>query len=151
MLTCIAKLLLLAAGAYISGSDLTPSTCLDFCASKNFHLAGLESGNQCYCSQELYNGANVGPHGTNLTSKHNDGCNVSSAGDSTSNGGGYNHLLVFESIVFPEPSVAKAKDGDYLGCYADDVTKRLLPAYGTGTKVTNDVCVAKCQSAGYDL
>jgi hypothetical protein len=142
---------LLTAGAYISGSDLTPSTCLDFCTSKNFHLAGIESGNQCYCSQELYNGATVGAHGTNLTAKHNDGCNVSSAGDSTSNGGGYNHLLVFESIVYDAPTVAKTEDGDYLGCYADNVGQRLLPAYGTGSKVRNDACVAKCQALGHDL
>lgn len=139
------------AGDYTSGSSLTVASCLKYCASKSFHLAGIENGNQCYCSQELYNGAVVGAHGANLTSKNNDGCNVSSAGNKASNGGGNNHLLVFQSKVFPEPSVANVTNASHVGCFADDVNSRLLPQFATVTGLTNEACVASCQSSGYDL
>jgi hypothetical protein len=135
----------------MSNSKVTPTTCVNYCDAGQWHLAGIENGNQCFCAQ-TGNGIEIGPNGRNLTTQKNDGCTTPSVGDAKSNGGGPNHLLLFESKRWAVPTIANVSGATFKGCYADDVNKRLLPHYyNFGGEVSNAACVAGCKADGYDL
>ncbi|KAI0760779.1 WSC-domain-containing protein [Fomes fomentarius] len=44
-------------GASMTSPGMTRAACVDFCASKNFTLAGVEFSDECYCDNEMRNGA----------------------------------------------------------------------------------------------
>lgn len=91
------------------------------------------------------------PGGRNLSAQNNDGCTTHSAGDAGSNGGGPNHLLLFESKRWAEPVIANVSGAQFKSCYAHDVNSRLLPHYAELEDISNKACVAACKSDGYDL
>lgn len=122
----------LAPGAHRTSAHTTIGGCLKFCDDNKFHYAGLENGNECYCANELTNGGEVGPNGADISLHRNDGCTVRASGNHDQNGGGPNHLLLFASLLRPEPQVAQVDGAEFLGCYLDNVNDRLLPYFAQG-------------------
>ena len=49
---------------------MTKSVCADFCASKGFKLAGVEFSDECYCDNQVRNGASETTITWNLCSNH---------------------------------------------------------------------------------
>jgi WSC domain len=65
---------------------LTVDKCINLCSGKNFKYAGLEAGNQCFCSNS-YNGL--------PTNSNQERCSASCAGDSSQICGGSWALSVY--------------------------------------------------------
>ena len=61
-------------GAITTSPNMTRATCVEFCASKGFALAGVEFADECYCDDALRNGA------TNATVSWNE-CTTRCAGN----------------------------------------------------------------------
>lgn len=136
---------------YLSSNSMTIATCLNYCQGQGQKLAGLENSNQCFCGPQLDNGAKIQvPASGNLASSK---CTSNAAGNSNQSGGGPNALLVFASKVNPVPTQATVANTNFLGCFADSESKRLLPNIldGNNAQQTTEGCLSKCTAAGYDL
>ena len=46
-------------GASTTSPNMTRAACVDFCASKGFSIAGAEFSDECYCDDEMRNGATM--------------------------------------------------------------------------------------------
>jgi len=82
-------------GGYLSSNSMTISTCLTFCQDKGAHLAGLENGDQCYCSATLADGSSIQTQPANLPGA----CTSNAAGNGNQSGGGNNAILLFQSKI----------------------------------------------------
>lgn len=140
---------------YKFDNSLTISKCLSYCDSQGAAYAGVENGNQCFCSQQgLQNGGTYSnPPGSALTASANGGCSSNCGGDSSLACGGPNHIQVYRSNARRTPTVPTVAGASYLGCYSDNVNNRLLPVWSSGNDQsnTNAKCVASCRYLGYDL
>jgi len=67
---------------------LTVENCIASCSAQGFTLAGLEFSVQCFCGNNLVNGAVIAPQGD---------CNMACSGSSTEACGGPNRLSVYTS------------------------------------------------------
>jgi hypothetical protein len=72
-----------------SSNDMTISKCIGICSNQGFKLAAVEYGAECYCGNELSNGASL----SNTSSQCNMGC----AGDATTLCGGPDALQLYSS------------------------------------------------------
>ena len=57
-------------GASTTSPNMTRALCADFCASKGFSLAGVEFSDECYCDNQVRNGASQNTITWNLCSNH---------------------------------------------------------------------------------
>ncbi|TFK85981.1 WSC-domain-containing protein [Polyporus arcularius HHB13444] len=57
-------------GASLTSKTMTRAVCADFCASKGFKLAGVEFGDECYCDNQVRNGASQNTITWNLCTSH---------------------------------------------------------------------------------
>ena len=74
-------------GATTAGDDMTVEKCASFCSGKGYTLAGLEYSGECYCGNELSNGASL--------DKTSDQCNMKCSGDASTVCGGPDAISLF--------------------------------------------------------
>jgi hypothetical protein len=118
--------------SHLAYNDLTNTTerCLVACKAAGYLYAGTRARNECFCANS-YGGQ--GPS-TN--------CNVPCGGNASEMCGGSNASSVYYTIVAPPP-------GQYLGCFADSMTRDLpYRAYDSQAN-TAETCVAACMYHGY--
>ncbi|KAJ7058518.1 galactose oxidase [Mycena amicta] len=135
----------LAGASFVNGTGMTVESCINFCDNKNFILAGVEYGQECYCDNFIGNGG--GP--TAATD-----CNMACTGNALELCGAGNRLNVFTSgKPPPPPPTIPAKIGNWtsLGCYSDNVNGiRSLPnGLGVTVPMTLEACTSTCFAAGY--
>ncbi|RPD60379.1 WSC-domain-containing protein [Lentinus tigrinus ALCF2SS1-7] len=57
-------------GASTTSPNMTRAVCANFCASKGFKLAGIEFSDECYCDNQVRNGASQSTITWNLCTNH---------------------------------------------------------------------------------
>ncbi|RPD53575.1 galactose oxidase [Lentinus tigrinus ALCF2SS1-7] len=129
---------------------LTVESCVASCNSRGSTLAGMEFGVQCFCGNELIDGAVKGDEDT---------CNMSCGGNSTEACGGPNRLSVYTSsgnvTALPVPSPLKTGlpgQWTYQGCLTDNAAgSRTFPLYQiiNQTNTTIEGCLSQCSAFGY--
>ncbi|WVF71754.1 hypothetical protein IAT40_006562 [Kwoniella sp. CBS 6097] len=82
-------------GASVNKNDLTVDSCIAFCSQGGFTYAGVEYGSECYCGNELSNGADA--------SKLSTQCNVPCKGNSGQNCGGPNAIQLYAQYTRSPP------------------------------------------------
>ncbi|KAJ6479618.1 copper radical oxidase [Mycena sanguinolenta] len=137
----------LTGASYTNTTGMTVQSCIAFCDSKQFVLAGVEYGQQCYCDNYIENGGQPAP----LTD-----CNFACSGNAAETCGAGNRLNVFTSGKAPPPlPTIPAKIGNWtsLGCYNDNVNGvRSLPnGIAVASPFSLESCTAACFAAGYPL
>jgi len=130
---------------------MTVETCQTYCASKNYPLAGVEFGNQCYCGLGLAPGYEFGQ----------TGCSIPCGGDSSQICGGRSRLSVYSQTKFTYPSVVQSvaitneRQAIIQGCYVDGTTMatRLLNRHiwTSSTEMTVEACAARCNTRGFNV
>ncbi|KAJ7693927.1 WSC domain-containing protein [Mycena rosella] len=121
---------------------MTVESCLAFCTSDGFNLAGVEFGSECYCDQALQDS------GT-LTSEGN--CDMPCSGNSNELCGAGNFVDVYWNGILP---VAPQNVGpwEYKGCFSDNVNSRALPhPQSISGGVTIETCTAACKANGFGV
>lgn len=124
---------------YRDDAGMTGETCIAYCSSKGYNVAGTEYSSECYC-------------GTTLPSLAEESdCDMACSGDSTEACGGPARLSVYSNVVQGAPQVNPGVGGFVsYGCVADSVAERTLP---NGVQVqgpmTVALCVSACQAGGY--
>lgn len=74
-------------------SSMTLQSCVDFCAAKDYPLAGAEYGNECYCGSQLSN--------STIAMLRPDACGKPCAGQSsTTCGGGSFAMNIYNATAF---------------------------------------------------
>lgn len=79
----------LASWAYTSTKSMTRAACVQACASRNFTLAGVEYGRECYCASAYTNGGGA-------LATQDSQCNMACSGDSGAICGGPSRLSSFK-------------------------------------------------------
>ncbi|KAM0794890.1 WSC domain-containing protein [Usnea florida] len=132
----------LSSAYYCNTSGMTIEACQSYCSSngRNFNLAGLEYGQECYCGSGLQNYAAVG----------HTGCIQPCTGNSTEICGNGNLLSLYNLTTYQPPTTVQ-QVGHYVsqGCYNEVKNGRLLsgPSYTNTTGMTVESCVDFCQAA----
>ncbi|OCK77470.1 WSC-domain-containing protein [Lepidopterella palustris CBS 459.81] len=123
-------------------SLMTVEACQSFCLTKNYPLAGVEYGKQCYCGLDLSNGASSGY----------SGCTMPCAGNASEFCGGPSRINVYNYTSYVYPVIVQSV-GKYnlQGCFVDSIATRDLSSYQytSSTNMTIENCVNTCQSKGY--
>ncbi|WWC61580.1 uncharacterized protein I303_104164 [Kwoniella dejecticola CBS 10117] len=130
------------ASARLSAADMTIGKCLDFCQSKGWQYAGLEYANECYCGDQLLNGASLS--NTLPASKCAMGC----AGDQATTCGGSNSLQLYNN---PDLALKNTINSGftYQGCIKEVSGRALSATSVTTSDLTIDKCLDYCKGAGY--
>ncbi|KAF8908562.1 copper radical oxidase with WSC domains [Gymnopilus junonius] len=136
-------------GASTAQSNLTIESCINFCDSQSFFFAGVEFGDECYCSNV------IGPGGTNATSTD---CNVACAGNANEPCGAGNRLDVFwngKTPPAPLKSCRVLENGSLSGVIgADNVNgagRAIANGIDTTGPVTIESCTTACFNAGFGI
>lgn len=135
-------------GASTQSNSMTPLQCVQFCSDRGFSMVGLEYGGECYCGNELSNGASF-----DLKSGE---CKMPCNGDSSLVCGGPNGINMY--INKDAAATSENTGGIPTGWKAADtaciqeVAGRALNAYSV---VQDDMTIAKCLNIcadkGYSL
>ncbi len=119
---------------------MTIESCQSYCSTKNFNLAGLEYGTECFCGSGLVNNAAIGK----------SGCSQPCAGNASEICGNANLLSLYNLTTYQPPTTVK-QAGPYVeqGCYKEVTNGRLLtgPTYTNATSMTVESCVGFCQAS----
>ncbi|KAK1462132.1 WSC domain-containing protein [Colletotrichum melonis] len=135
----------LSRDGYRDYSAMTEESCVAFCSSKGYSVAGVEYSSECYCDYQLASTSQKEPEVD---------CNMPCSGDSSEACGGSDRLSVFTNGV-AVPVINPGPLGwSSLGCQ-NDPGPRLL-SYRTGvvagdSKMSVLQCTNACQAAGYSL
>ncbi|PSN70463.1 WSC-domain-containing protein [Corynespora cassiicola Philippines] len=118
-------------------NTLTADTCIAYCSSMGYPVAGTEYAAECFCGTGI-------PLQTGT-----DGCNMACAGDSTLACGGPDRLSVYANFATNPGPEGWAS----LGCYTDNVQARTLAnleqvAGGTDA-LTVALCTTTCGNLGF--
>ncbi|KAH8649429.1 hypothetical protein BGZ60DRAFT_499074 [Tricladium varicosporioides] len=127
---------------YTYNSTMTVESCQTFCLSKNYPLAGLESGNQCFCDLELNFNSSIG----------RTGCTTPCIGKSSQICGGSRVLSVYNYTNFEYPQIVpSASNYNVAGCFLDSSATRILSGYSftSTTNMTVESCIGTCQTKGF--
>lgn len=131
----------LATLAY-SNSSNTPALCATACRRNGYRYAGVEYGNECYCSNFLQNpGLNGG--------SANSGCTTACAGDQTQTCGGSSRLYIYEDKTWKQTffTVQRAARWNFTDCVVDSGNPRTLNVtLAGGSKMTVESCLASCEA-----
>lgn len=132
-----------------ANDTMTTESCISYCASNGYPLAGTEYGRECYC------GNNIAASGAAATSSD---CSFACAGNSAEVCGGNSRINIYHNISnvasAQPPATNAGPDGwGFLGCYIDNVNSRTLP-YGATTlggnaNMTVANCVQECKRQNY--
>ncbi|TFK38505.1 hypothetical protein BDQ12DRAFT_723345 [Crucibulum laeve] len=134
-------------GATFASDTMTIESCINFCDSKSFVLAGTEFSSECYCGNDIVNGA------TNATATD---CNSPCSGNPAEACGAAGRLNLFGSgKTPPPPPIITPKVGNWtsLGCYSDNAlgTGRSLTVAMQVPDLTIKTCTTSCFNAGFPL
>ncbi|WVW86538.1 hypothetical protein I302_108587 [Kwoniella bestiolae CBS 10118] len=133
----------------VSSTDTNNNTiqgCVSSCASKGYLFAGVEYGQECWCSNTA-----------TLTSAASTDCNMVCPGDIWSTCGGSSRINVYRSANAPTsgqptplPDSMLPSGWSSLGCMVDDQSNRALTG-GSTSSSSNTVqsCIASCASKGF--
>ncbi|KAF2867866.1 WSC domain-containing protein [Massariosphaeria phaeospora] len=118
---------------------MNAETCIPFCESRGFAVAGTEYSGECFCGPKI-------PLQMGTT-----GCYMPCAGDAMQVCGGPDRLTIYTSITTnPGPAGWVSK-----GCYTDNVSVRALTALeqvpGGSEQLTVAACTSTCGALGYTL
>lgn len=112
------------------------TACLNACQARNMSWAGVEAGNQCYCSS-------TAP--TSTTNAPSSNCNYGCPNSSDKCGGSWR----IQVYTFNPPATV---GGWYAqGCVSDGSARALTGASTSSGSMTAASCVAFCSSKGYSL
>ncbi|KAL5480284.1 hypothetical protein ACEPAI_1554 [Sanghuangporus weigelae] len=130
-------------------SALTVESCVDFCQSQNFTLAGMEFGVQCFCDNNVINGGVLAAEDTD--------CNMACGGGSTEACGGPNRMSIYSTssnvTLLPVPVPQNTNlpgNWKYVGCLAEPGADRVFPyqiIFEKNNSATN--CLSLCSTYGY--
>jgi len=152
----------LSGATYIDQINMTIENCITFCSGTStgafgippqpfiFKFAGTEFSSECYCDNAIENSAPSAP---------STDCNFGCTGNRNELCGGPDRLNVF---LFggnlppppPPPPSVRSPIGQWtsMGCFSDSVTARTLrTAVGVNGPMTEEACVAQCQSEKFGL
>jgi hypothetical protein len=130
-------------------STTTVASCIAYCSSNNFTLAGIEYSTQCFCGDYLVNGAVVAP---------DSDCNMACGGSATEACGGPNYLSVYTSTgsvtALGVPTIEKTGlpgSWEYQGCLVDNANGVRVFPYEMDWTTNNTVaaCLNQCAAYGY--
>jgi len=144
-------------GASFTANDMTWAKCTQYCADRQFALAGLEYSSECYCGNNLANGASL----NNPSSQ----CTMFASGSQDSEqGGGPNALTLFVStkgdlnpnlsadystINTPIPDGWQSLTSGANICIKEGTSGRALAAAMTASDdMTIGKCIDFCNSKG---
>ncbi|TDL22719.1 WSC-domain-containing protein [Rickenella mellea] len=119
----------------VNGS-FTIENCLEACSNANFLIAGIQSGNQCFCGSSFMS-----------TPVYTDGCIIPCFGSRTETCGGAFRLQVYQNLLAaPAPTQQPTIDTwKSEGCFTDNVSARTLtqPMSVQGA-MTEEACTTAC-------
>ncbi len=138
-------------GPFADTGTMTIQSCVDTCAGLGYKVAGLQYYSQCFCDNQLRNGA------TAATDEAQ--CNTACSGDAQQKCGGPNRDSVYANgelkVIVPASSQNESLPGSwkYKGCLIDAALEigRSLPMqviYKTENDATT--CLSQCQKFGYN-
>ncbi|KAJ7479512.1 glyoxal oxidase N-terminus-domain-containing protein [Mycena latifolia] len=129
-------------------ANLTMEICVATCDAQNFTIAGGEFSTQCFCGNDLIEGA---------TPAAESDCNMACGGNSTQACGAGNRLSVYSTAqnitILPVPVPQNASipgSWSYQGCLAEKPGGRVFPWQIDNTNnnsATN--CLGECAAFGY--
>ncbi|WWC64110.1 uncharacterized protein I303_106717 [Kwoniella dejecticola CBS 10117] len=124
-----------------STDAMTVPLCLNKCASLGYQYGAVEYGRECYCGNNMANGADL--------TKTSTLCGTPCAGDPSTSCGGWNSMQVFNN---PAYSYTNTVINDYVktACL-QEVSGRALrgAAYTDLTGMTVETCTAYCKTRGF--
>ena len=129
---------------YDDTANMTDESCVAFCSSKGFPLAGVEYAQECYCGYQFKSGA---------VKLDESSCNMACPGNAAEPcGGGFAFTLYNNSAA---PQVRAAANGfASQGCYTDSANRVLTHAVHTpetAAQMTVELCTAACAQQGYSV
>ncbi|KAK7458254.1 WSC domain-containing protein [Colletotrichum acutatum] len=135
----------LSRDGYRDYAAMTEESCIAYCSSKGYPIAGVEYSSECYCDYQLASISQKKPEAD---------CNMPCSGDSSEACGGSDRLSVFTNGVAAPVINPGPPSWSSLGCQ-NDPGPRLL-SYRTGvaagdSKMSVLQCTNACQAAGYSL
>ncbi|KAK1633545.1 WSC domain-containing protein, partial [Colletotrichum phormii] len=135
----------LSRDGYRDYNAMTEETCIAYCSSKGYPVAGVEYSSECYCDFQLAS--------TSVKKPETD-CNMPCSGDSTEACGGSDRISVFTNGV-AAPVINPGPPGwSSLGCQNDPGPRLLSYRAGVAagdSKMSVLQCTNACQAAGYSL
>ncbi|VDB83101.1 unnamed protein product [Peniophora sp. CBMAI 1063] len=129
-------------------ATLTVEGCVESCVSQNYTVAGMEFSTQCFCGQELINGAVVGTESS---------CSNACGGNSTEACGGPDRMSIYTSsknlTALPVPVTQNTSlpgQFKYVGCLAEPGAQRVFPYQIINTNNNSaTACLTQCAAFGY--
>ncbi|WVF71809.1 hypothetical protein IAT40_006617 [Kwoniella sp. CBS 6097] len=120
------------AGASYYDDNMTIGKCLAFCKTKGMQWAGIEYSRECFCGNDLVNGASLDRTGS---------CDMTCPGQPGTTCGGPSLLSLFKdsSLLY---SLTQIGDWSKQGCIQEVAGRALNGA----SLVTNDMTLEKCTS-----
>ncbi|EJT99037.1 WSC-domain-containing protein [Dacryopinax primogenitus] len=113
---------------------MTVAICQSYCLSNGFNFAGVEDGNECWCSNSIQNGASAAS---------SSDCSTQCQGNANEKCGGGWRINIYQYIPPNGPRWSS------VGCYVD-ANNRALPNYAeSSSSMTTEVCQSFCGNAGY--
>ncbi|KAK4968757.1 hypothetical protein LTR66_011766, partial [Elasticomyces elasticus] len=131
--------------ASVSNDSMTVDTCMSYCGSAGYALAGLEYGRECYCGNALASGSTTLP-------ASDTSCNMACAGNKTQTCGGPSRLSLYNAT---RPAnqvrhvVPSANGYASQGCYTEASSGRALTAFAlTSDAMSVETCTQFCAAKG---
>ncbi|KAJ7186433.1 copper radical oxidase [Mycena filopes] len=134
----------------IVDTNLTMESCVATCDAQNFTIAGGEFATQCFCGDELIDGATPAPESD---------CNLACGGNATQACGSGNRLSIYSTApdgnitILPIPVVQNSSipgNWSYQGCLAEPDGARVFPwelDLTNNNSATN--CLGQCAAFGF--
>nr|ABD61574.1 copper radical oxidase [Phanerodontia chrysosporium] len=129
-------------------NGLTVESCINACAEQGFSISGMEFGVQCFCGNQLINGATTAP---------DDDCSTPCGGSGSESCGGPNRLSVYSKggvDVLPVPTTLTTGlpgNWKYSGCIKEPANGQRTFPYQIINTNNNSVtaCLNQCAKFGY--
>jgi hypothetical protein len=118
---------------------MTIEICQAFCISRNYGLAGIENGKDCYCGNTILNGGIAKAKA----------CITPCGGNTLERCGGAKSMSLFQITNFVFPSHPKiVQNYQYQGCYKEPNRGHVLsgPSFKSTAGMTVESCVAFCRN-----
>ncbi|KAJ7659270.1 copper radical oxidase [Mycena polygramma] len=130
-------------------ANMTMEACVALCDAQNFTIAGGEFSTQCFCGNELIDGAVKAPD--------QDDCNQACGGNATQACGAGNRLSIYSTTqnitILPVPVVQNSSipgSWSYQGCLAEVTGGRVFPwELDLTTNNSATTCLGQCAAFGY--
>lgn len=123
-----------------SADNMTTESCIGYCSTNGYPLAGTEYGRECYCSKSIAVSGSVAASAD---------CSFPCAGNNNQICGGNSRLTIYHNIsdvasAKPPATNAGPPGWGFLGCYVDSQVARTLPYGATTAGGANNMTVANC-------